>query len=137
MVETVYKYYEKNVCGCVFFQLNDGLGNLSYLGVEKMCPEHDNAVGEIAYNNWHENIIRRSNTQNFFMANLASHLFNTNESGALELKSGIIINYIWTGTEPNRILNVTVTGFNLTNQQKNTIQNLCDSKFGAGKVVIG
>lgn len=133
----ILRYKEKNICNCVFLQQVDDLGNISFYGMEVTCPEHSNPNQEAAYNNWHENILRRSNTQNMFMANLATQLYNIGEGGALLLKSGISINYNWTGTEPNRVLNVIVTGFNLTNQQKNTIQNLCDSKFGTGKVVIG
>lgn len=132
----VYRYYFKNLCSCIYYQLYEN-GVFSYLGVERRCPEHDDPMGEVSYNNWHENMMRHSDTQNFFMANLTSQLFDANESGALFLKNGIEINYNWTGLGANRILTITVTGFNLTNQQKNTIQNLCNTKFGVGKVIIG
>lgn len=134
MNETVWRYKEPNICGCVFLQNPD----FSFAGVEKMCSDHNNVSAEIAYNNWYENMFRRSHTQNFFSANLKTQLYNEDiTTGTLTLKNGITINYSWVGTEPNRVLNVTVIGFNLPDQQKNTIQNLCDSKFGAGVVVIG
>ena|SRR5215216_381079 len=53
-----------------------------------------------------------------------------------QLKNNIIFSYNFTGTAPNRILNVTFVGATLTNQQKNTIQNKLNQIFGTGNVVI-
>lgn len=49
------------------------------------------------------------------------------------LKDSVILTY--TGTAPNRVLNVNF-GSLLTAGQKNNLQSTCDTQFGAGKVII-
>jgi ABC-type transporter MlaC component len=52
------------------------------------------------------------------------------------LKRSITFNWSWTGTGASRVLNVTFIGISLTNQQKNTIRNILNNRFGIGKVII-
>jgi len=56
--------------------------------------------------------------------------------GSKQLKNGITINTLWSGTAPNRVLTITVTGLTLTQNQKNSIQTFLNNRFGAGKVLI-
>jgi len=56
--------------------------------------------------------------------------------GTRQLKNGITINKSWSGTAPNRVLTITVSGFSLTQNQKNAIQAFLNTRFGAGKVLI-
>lgn len=52
------------------------------------------------------------------------------------IKKGVSITFTLTGTAPNRVLNLTITGATLTNAQKNNAQTFLDNRFGTGKVVI-
>ena len=56
--------------------------------------------------------------------------------GNREFKSGISFNFSWSGTAPNRTLTISLTGVTLTNQQRNTIQNALNNRFGNGVVTI-
>jgi len=58
------------------------------------------------------------------------------KDGVRQLKSGIKFDFFWTGTAPNRVLNISFTGATLTTNQRNTIQGVLDTKFGVGKVVL-
>lgn len=59
------------------------------------------------------------------------------ESGSRIFKKGIIINWTWTGTAPNRVLTITFTGITLTTQQRNNLQTRLNNRFGIDKVIIG
>lgn len=58
------------------------------------------------------------------------------QSGQRVFKNGVIIDYSFSGTTPNRILTLNISGVTLTNQQKNTLQQRLNNRFGTGKVVI-
>ena len=57
-------------------------------------------------------------------------------NGSRQIKDGITINTSWSGIAPNRVLTITVTGFSLTQNQKNAIQTFLNNRFGVGKVLI-
>ena len=58
-------------------------------------------------------------------------------SGTIILKRGIIISWTWTGTAPNRVMNLTITGAaSLSAQKKTAAQNFVNTKFGTGKVIL-
>ena len=50
-------------------------------------------------------------------------------------KDNINLTWTWSGTAPNRVLTIRVTGITLNNPQKQNVQNKLDNRFGAGKVV--
>ena len=51
-------------------------------------------------------------------------------------KQNVTFSYSWSGTAPDRILNISISGVNLTNPQKNAIRNVLNNRFGINKVVI-
>ncbi len=65
-----------------------------------------------------------------------STLTTINEDGQVVLKPTIKFNFSWTGTAPNRVLNISFSGIALSDSIKNNLQTLIDNKFGVGKVVL-
>jgi len=80
---------------------------------------------------------RKNNARQTVLDNAPTTIIDTMPDGTKQLKRGISIDFTVTGTAPNRVVTLTVTGINLTNQQKNNIQNFLDNRFGAGKVILG
>ncbi len=71
------------------------------------------------------------------LANGPSTLYNIDpDNGNRVLKPNIKYNFSWSGTSPNRVLNISFTGITLTTQQKSTIQSAINTKLGSGKVVL-
>lgn len=56
--------------------------------------------------------------------------------GVRQFKGGITVQVAWSGTAPNRVLNVTITGASLTTTQRNNIISAVNTRFGSGNVVL-
>lgn len=102
------------------------------------CAAHNTT----ADNNAHWNILmdenpRKNTTLGLALSNLTSDIATTDAGGSLVLKSGITFNWSWTGTSPNRVLNISFTGVTLTTAKKNNLQTALNNQFGTGKVVVG
>ncbi|HTH20866.1 MAG TPA: hypothetical protein VL854_01495 [Nitrososphaeraceae archaeon] len=64
-------------------------------------------------------------------------LYDIQVNGFKTLKSPIELRGQFSGQPPNRILTITlVNGPSLTTNQKNSIQNKLDTRFGTGKIVF-
>ena len=59
-----------------------------------------------------------------------------NESGGRVLKKGLKYQWSFVGSGNSRKIRFSVNGLVLTQDQKNSIQNLCDQKFGNGRAEI-
>ena len=70
------------------------------------------------------------------MANAPASMLSTKDNGTIYLKKGITIEFAYSGTQPNRLLTLTVTGITLTQQQINKAQTALDTKFGINQVVV-
>jgi len=57
-------------------------------------------------------------------------------NGARQLKQSLGLNFSWSGTAPDRVLTLNITGISLTTNQKNQIQTFLNNRFGVGKVLI-
>lgn len=80
---------------------------------------------------------RKNLTLQTALENLTSQLAATDPaSGTLVLKNNITFNWSFSGTAPNRVLTISFTGVTLTTNQKNTLQNFLNTKFGIGKVIV-
>jgi hypothetical protein len=85
--------------------------------------------------------VKDENTKkNFVLADILTNgptsLFDESADGSRTLKGNITYSWIWSGTAPNRVLTVSFQGITLTTQQRNTIQNFLNNKFGAGKIIL-
>jgi hypothetical protein len=57
-------------------------------------------------------------------------------NGSRTFKKGITATWSWSGTAPNRLMTITVTGIVLTTNQKNAIQTKLNERFGINNVTI-
>jgi len=78
---------------------------------------------------------KKSRSLESVLANAPTSMYDTID-GVRRLKSGIKFDFFWTGDAPNRVLNISFSGINLTTNQRNTIKNVLDNRFGVGKVIL-
>lgn len=67
--------------------------------------------------------------------NVQQEVKNAAPNQAPAILDSIVMTWTWTGTAPNRVLNIVVTGITLNNPQKQNVQQKLDNRFGAGKVI--
>lgn len=101
-----------------------------------ICVDHASLGQNVtAYNAMLDENQRKNKVYQGIIDSLPSQLSSTGAAGG-SLKSGIIYNVSYTGTAPNRVLNVSYTGITLTTAQKSSAQNWCNTNIGSGKVVV-
>ena len=107
--------------------------NFNFVSFINRCPDHNNtSFGDIR----NENIRGPSNTMWEILQNAPSGAVDTLPDGSKQFKGGINASWSWSGTAPNRLLTITITGITLTAQQKSAIKNKLDTRFGIDNVVI-
>ena len=99
------------------------------------CSVHSAQADQTAYNTVFEENPRKNITRQLCLDNGPAALFDTID-GVRQFKNGISYNFSWSGVAPNRVLTISFTGITLTTQQRTTIQNVLNNRFGAGKVTI-
>lgn len=133
--------WQPDTCDCIIefeFDADEPEATRTHTGktIVKDCPEHSGLgtpqsfFNAILDENQRKNIVRKDLIDNF------TQLQGTDDKGNIILKNGISINFYFTGQDDSRVLHISVSGYTLTTQQKTTIQNIADSRFGIGKVVI-
>lgn len=138
--------WKPDTCACVVeeeYDRDNPDAAFTCSAVISKCPAHSavsdaNLYGVLYANSDGEN--KRKNKVHGFMLNNLSTLteIKTSENGSsyIEFKNGINVSWNWTGTGASRVLQVTVTGATLSNNQKAALTTFAESTFGAGKVVI-
>lgn len=109
----------------------------------KRCPEHqglsDGAqLGQVMRDedSRKSRVLRGLLGYEGFNLNLQQTKTNEDGSTYIDFKNGVSVSWEWVGTGADRVLQVSISGSNLTINQKSTLQNFCDTKFGVGKVNI-
>lgn len=112
--------------------------DLSFIRYVRKCPAHANIPSDATGFNQVAEENRRGPGNTFWtmLQNAPTSLFDVQNDGTRTFKRGINVSWSWTGTTPNRVLNITISGITLTTNQQNNIRNAVDNRFGAGKVVI-
>ena len=136
--------WSPDTCGCVIdYAWDDAVPEnqrtVSFNNIVTKCPAHtilttnNDVWTAINDENPRKNVARQ-----LLLDNAPNTIYDIIDvsNGTRDFKSGISLNWIWSGTAPNRVLNLTVTGATLTNAQKNTIRNILNTRFGAGKIVL-
>ena len=113
--------------------------NFNFIRFLRRCPDHEPKIaadqsGFDAIRD--ENARGSSNALDHIIKNAPAAFVDTLPDGSKQLKAGINVTWARSGTIPNRILTVTITGITLTQQQRNTITAFLDNRFN-GKVVLG
>lgn len=130
-----------DTCGCALeFTWDDSLPQdqitTTLSNVQNKCPAHKNLSNNDVWNTLNEENPRKNFTLQSILDNGPSTLYDIAAGNNRILKSNLNYTWSWSGTAPNRVLNVSLQGINLTNSQKNTIQTVLNNKFGSGKVIL-
>ena len=105
---------------------------------ENVCETHSVLANQAeVFNTLKDENPRRNKAFQHLLDNGPALLVDTDPvSGAKVLKPGIHIDFSFTGTPPNRVVVLTLTGITLTTNQKNNAQTFLNNKFGVGKVTL-
>lgn len=79
---------------------------------------------------------RKNDAYQLVIDHAPASMLETGRDGLPTLKKGVNIDFTVSGTAPNRVFTLIVSGVTLTQNQINTAQNFVDNKFGVGKVTI-
>jgi len=117
--------------------------NFNFIRFIRKCPLHvglsDDAAGfSVLWNpqNTGENQRGPNNTLAEILDKGPTALYDIATDGTRTFKRGITVDWAWSGTEPNRVLTITVIGITLTTNQRNTVTTFLNNRFGVGKVVL-
>ena len=134
--------WSPDTCDCVIeYTWDDSLPNdqivLTPTNIINVCPFHTAFATSPA--NLYAVLTEENPRKNIAIQNILDNgptsLFDVVGSNRY-LKKGITINFSWTGTAPNRVVHLTIGGVTLTNNQRNTVQNALNTRFGTGKVIL-
>ena len=140
------RWRPKTTCDCeVEYTINNSLpvdtahGGLrveSFAFTTK-CPAHtsfsDSQLWDII---WDENP-RWGGSVGEILATGPNTLYDIDpNTGSRIPKPTVNITGVWSGTAPNRVYTITITGVSLTTTQKTTIRNAINTRFPGGKVVL-
>jgi len=116
--------------------LPDNLRVHTFVRADRICSVHQSLLTEsLAYTTALGDNQRKNKVDGLLRDNITS-IVDTALDGTKTYKNGISFNWSFSGDGANRVLTVSISGANLTNNQKNTIQNLADTLFGVGKVIV-
>lgn len=130
--------------GCMVEEIYSGTTIIGMGQVLRKCPAHiavpDSQLYGVLYSNpdgenKRKNRIFKEMLEKF-SGSLSELKTSADGSQTFDWKGGVTVSWVYTGAGSARLLTITVIGVNLTNNQKNLIQNYCDTNFGIGKVVL-
>lgn len=101
------------------------------------CSKHAGLSGQARYNAALQHNQRKNFTASEILERFTALVADTGADGSKRFKNGVTFNWSYSGVDDARVLTVSLSGVNLTNQQKNALQTALDTRFGAGRVVVG
>jgi hypothetical protein len=137
--------WSPDTCDCVLeYEWDDSLPQnqivISYKNTVSQCVNHQELNGnnkKDTYDSVNEENKRKNGTITELVSKMQSDFGETDpQTGAITLKKGINVSWTWSGTAPNRIMTLTVTGITLTTNKLNQAKAFLDTKFGVGKVIL-
>lgn len=133
--------WSPDTCTCVIEYTWDNTSSLenrvhTVSNFVRTCPDHSNLPNNTA--KW--NVVidenpRKNRALQDILDNGPSALYDV-VNGNRQLKTNIPFIFSYSGEAPDRVLTVSFPGISLTTNQRNTIQNVLNNKFGSGKVVL-
>lgn len=127
--------WSPDTCDCIIEYDNDFV----LVRIIRQCEFHaamSQATDVDIYNSVKEENPRKNKALQEILDRGPSSLYDIQTDGTRSFKNGINVSWTWSGTAPDRVLNISITGVTLTANQKNNIRSFLDNKFGQGKVVI-
>ena len=101
-----------------------------------VCAAHASLPNDTArWNTLFNENPRKSRSLESVLANAPNSMYDIVD-GVRQLKPNLRFDFFWTGVAPNRVLNISFPGISLTTNQRNTIQNVLNNRFGVGQVIL-
>lgn len=129
-----------DTCGCCIEQRHGEGNGVQFERVVEKCAVHTSVPDAQLYGVLYENQDGENKRKNHVEYALVSDpiigLGTLGPSGHYEWKPGVGFNWSWSGSGSSRVIEVTVYGVNLNGQKKARAQSWCDTRFGAGKVLV-
>lgn len=132
--------WRPDTCKCVVvYGRDDSLpaatAPITLVNIENKCPIHSSLSDQNTFNTLFEENPRKNNTLAECLEQ-APAITDITAEGSKALKDGLTYNFTWSGTAPNRVLNISFSGVTLTTAQRNGLQSALNAKFGVGKVIL-
>lgn len=132
--------WRPDTCGCVIEELHDPSNpafGVQFSAVINKCPAHatvaDADVWGVVYANPDGENKRKNLLHKALLETSSLNLSVLAADGTFQWKPGTTFNWSYNA---NRVLEVSISGTNLTTAQRNTVNNFCTTQFGANKVVL-
>jgi|SRR5690242_20598371 hypothetical protein len=133
--------WEPDTCDCVILQNFDyaiDTENPQSISFQRICSLHQ---GIADHPTRYDTILNKENRPRMqalleLLLNAPTTVTDTLSDGSKKLKDGIEVHFSFTGTVPNRLITLTLTGVTLTANQKTAFQTRLDNRFGAGKITL-
>lgn len=110
--------------------------------IKKSCQFHSNLLPNVpvTFSCIMDENRKKNNTLQYALETLPNKLADqfVGDDGTvyLQIKGGIVFNYRFDGTAPNRVLYISFLGTSLSQNEKNNIQTKLNQRFGNGVIVI-
>ena len=138
------KTWKPDTCDCYVEEIYSGSEITGMGQVLRKCAPHAAVADAALYGVLYSNPDGENRRKNLvwkdllgrFVGSLSETRTKADSTTYLEFKSGVDVRWAYSGVGAVRVLTVTITGVNLTVPQKNAAQSFCDTRFGAGKVVL-
>ncbi len=136
------KTWKPDTCGCEIEEIYDGNTITGGGQVLTKCPAHASVADEDLYGVLYANPDGENKRKNKIERLLLGYDgidFNLNdvgEEGEYKFKNGITLNWQFIGSGENRVLQIDVDGYTLSQAQKNQATAFCEQQFGVDKVVF-
>lgn len=136
--------WTSDVCGCIIEYTWDdaapqGQETLQVSKVIEACPAHSSPqlpTENARFNAAIEENQRKNKAHAAILEVSPTGMYDVDQSGQRQLKSGITLSWELTGEPPDRVMTLSYSGITLTPTQKTNIQKQLDSRFGEGKVKL-
>ncbi len=132
--------WKPDTCECHIEEIYDGNEIIGGGQVLNKCSAHTNVADEDLYGVLYANPDgenKRKNKIDRLLKGLDGTDFNLHEidaEGNYVFKNGITLNWQFTGSDENRVLQIDVDGYTLSQAQKNQATAFCEQQFGVNKV---
>lgn len=126
--------WSPDTCDCIV-EYDD---SIALTNVISTCPFHSGLGGTdiTVFNTLMDENPRKNKAYQAILDNGPTTIYDLQADGSRTIKNGINISWTWSGTAPNRVLTLTLTGATLTTAQKNAVNSKLSTLFGAGKAVL-
>lgn len=103
--------------------------------VIQKCSDHAALDNPTSYSTVLDENPKKSRSLETVLANGPAALYDVID-GVRQIKPTVRFQFSWSGIIPNRVLTISFPGISLTTNQRNTIQNALNTRFGVGKVIL-